>query len=63
MRAICDEDQSRTTAAHLEDSNMRARAARARRARSRSAIFERKIIKKKMPKGRRRTSVQIFTRF
>jgi hypothetical protein len=34
MRAICDGDQSRTTAADLEDSNMRARA--------RSGIFERK---------------------
>jgi hypothetical protein len=48
MRAICDGDQSRTTAADLEGSNMRARAARARRARARSGIFERKYIRKRI---------------
>jgi hypothetical protein len=48
MRAICDGDQSRTTAADLEDSNVRARAARARRARARSGILESKNMKQKL---------------
>jgi hypothetical protein len=48
MRAMCDGDQSRvTTAADLEDSNMRVRATRAPRARARSGIFERKKYYKK----------------